>query len=272
MGERAAAGICQKLYWRTSFLLNLTGSGIVRRPNVRTSSLLVSIAVHGAAVATVVGFGAYALQSQNRPLAHLEIRHQQASSLAPQRTLPDPDVVPEQLVEHVVVNDVRVDEQTDEQTDESADEQAIASATVDDRMLSPSEVLQGVTLERVKVPSPVPVVPAKSHEPQPAPAVVPKLSEPQVFMQAQRSDNVEPVYPARERRQMREGLVVVRIVVSTDGSVEHASLLTPSRYKGFNQSALAAARKWTFAPATRGGVAVKSETDIEVEFRLTDDR
>jgi TonB family protein len=61
-------------------------------------------------------------------------------------------------------------------------------------------------------------------------------------------------------------------VVSTDGSVEHASLLTPSRYKGFNQSALAAARKWTFAPATRGGVAVKSETDIEVEFRLTDDR
>lgn len=218
----------------------------------------------------MVGFGAYALQSQNRPLAHLEIRHRQASSLAPQRTLPDPDVVAEQLVEHVVVNDVRVDEQTDEQTDESADEQAIASATVDDRMLSPSEVLQGVTLERVKVPSPV--VPAKSHEPQPAPAVVPKLSEPQVFMQAQRSDNVEPVYPARERRQMREGLVVVRIVVSTDGSVEHASLLMPSRHEGFNQSALAAARKWTFAPATRGGVAVKSETDIEVEFRLTDDR
>lgn len=217
----------------------------------------------------MVGFGAYALQSQNRPLAHLEIRQQQANAPAPQRTLPDLDVVPEQLVEDVVLSDVQVDEQPTEQPTEQP---AAGSAIVDDRVLSPSEVLQGVTLERVKNPSPVPVVPAKLDEPQPAPTVVPKQSEPQAFLQAKRSDNVEPIYPARERRQMREGKVVVRVVVSTDGSVEQALLVKPSRYKGFNKSALDAARQWMFAPATRGGVAVKSETDIEIEFRLTDDR
>ena len=228
-----------------------------------------SIAVHGAAIATVVGLGAYTLQNQPPPLAHLEIQHQQASAPSPQRRLPDPDVVPEQLVEDVVVTEVQVEEQPDEQPQE---ERAADAAIVDDRVMSPAEVLQSLTLERVKQPAPAPVVPAQPDEVEPAPTVDPKQSEPQVFLQAQRSDNVTPVYPKRERRQMREGMVVVHVVVGTDGSVESVSLVKRSRHEGFNRSALEAARQWTFAPATRGGVAVLSELDIEVEFRLTDDR
>ena len=53
----------------------------------------------------MVGLGAYTLQNQPRPLAHLEIQHQQASAPSPQRRLPDPDVVPEQLVEDVGVTE-----------------------------------------------------------------------------------------------------------------------------------------------------------------------
>jgi len=253
----------------TNFLLmNRAASGIVRRPSVRTSSLLVSIVVHGAAIATVVGIGTYAVQQQNRPLAHLEIRQQEASAPAPQRPLPDPDVVPEEVVEDVVVSDVRVD-----QPEPVEEVTPTESAKVDDRVLSPSEVLQGVTLEKViKKPKPVPPEAVATPVAVAVEAAVPKPSEPQVFMQAQRSDNVEPVYPIRERNQMREGIVVVRVIVAKDGSVEEAKLIKPSRFRGFNKSALAAARQWTFAPAKRGGVAVKSETDIEVEFRLTDDR
>lgn len=253
----------------TKFLLmNRAASGIVRRPSVRTSSLLVSIVVHGAAIATVVGIGTYAVQRQSRPLAHLEIRQQEASAPAPQRPLPDPDVKPEDVVDEVVVSDVRVD-----QPEPIEEVTPTDSAKVDDRVLSPSEVLQGLTLEKIiKKPTPVPPEPVTKPAAVAVEAAVPKPSEPQVFMQAQRSDNIEPAYPLRERRQMREGVVVVRVVVAADGSVEHAELIKPSRYRGFNKSALAAARQWTFAPAKRGGVAVKSETDIEVEFRLTDDR
>ena len=145
----------------------------------------------------MVGFGAYALQSQSRPLAHLEIRQQQASQPAPQRTSPDSEVVPEQLVEDVVVAELPPEEPPVEPSQQPPTEPLV----VDDRVW-PSDVLQAVTLERVQRPAP------------PAPAVVPKESRPQVFLQAQRSDNVEPVYPKRERRQMREGLVVVRVVVA----------------------------------------------------------
>lgn len=252
--------------YRTSILLNRAGSGIVRRPHVRTSSLLVSVIVHGGAFAAIVGFGAYAMAKKPRPVAHLEIRQQEASVQAPKQTLPDPDVVPEQVREDVVIDDVQVDEP------EPVEPQVTQPSKVDDRVLSPSEVLQGFTLERITKPV---EQPAEPIEVEPAPAKPIKQAAPQsvaqVFMPATRSDNVEPEYPDRERRQMREGMVVVRVFVDVDGSVERAELLKPSRYRGFNKSALAAARKWTFTPATRGGVAVKSETDIEVEFRLTDE-
>ncbi|MFT4842317.1 MAG: hypothetical protein ACI90M_002791 [Candidatus Azotimanducaceae bacterium] len=53
---------------------------------------------------------------------------------------------------------------------------------------------------------------------------------------------------------------------------QRVELVKKSRFHGFNTTAVATARTWRLAPATRGGVAVVSETDIEIVFQLTKNR
>lgn len=178
--------------------------------------------------------------------------------------MPDPEVVEEQVLEDAVVVEVEVEEPPVEQPKE----QPSAEPRVDDRVLSPSEVLERVTLERVKRPVAAPDAPPQEEDLEPQRTAVPPPSDARASVDAQRSDNIIPVYPRRELRQGREGSVVVHVVIAADGSVTRASLSKRSRFEGFNESALAAARRWTFVPATASGVAVASEQEIEIVFRL----
>lgn len=227
---------------------------------MRTSWLLVSIAVHGAAVAAAVGFGTYTSPRSQLPLAHIEIQQQQASAPAPTHVVKKPDVTTEEVVEDVAVHELELHE---EPIVEAPVEPTILDAPVEP---SPSERMSFATTERIRRKSPDPVVDSPREElPQPV-----EVSEPQVYVEAQRSDNKPPSYPRKERRLSREGSVTVSVSVDENGKVLAVSLVEESRFQGFNIAAIQAAREWVFTPATQGGDPVASEIQVEVVFQLTD--
>ncbi|SEO85531.1 energy transducer TonB [Propionispora vibrioides] len=79
-----------------------------------------------------------------------------------------------------------------------------------------------------------------------------------------------PVYPLDARRAGQEGTVVLRTLVSTDGSAVDVVVLTSSGCASLDEAAMRAVKKWRFAPARYGSTAVESYYDVRVKFRLDD--
>lgn len=77
-----------------------------------------------------------------------------------------------------------------------------------------------------------------------------------------------PAYPSAARRAGREGVVLLRILVGTDGSPASVSVRETSGYDDFDSVAAQAVKKWRFSPARRAGQAVASFHDVRVRFRL----
>ena len=78
----------------------------------------------------------------------------------------------------------------------------------------------------------------------------------------------QPSYPSEERRAEREGKVVVRVLVGTDGrvkQVERVSATTDAFYRATFDRALA---KWRFKPATRDGIPVEAWRSMSLTFVL----
>ena len=77
-----------------------------------------------------------------------------------------------------------------------------------------------------------------------------------------------PRYPAAARALGLEGVVVLSVIVRYDGRVDDARVAVSSGAAILDEAALAAVRKWLFAPATRGGRAMESVVEIPVKFAL----
>jgi TonB family protein len=87
------------------------------------------------------------------------------------------------------------------------------------------------------------------------------------FVAPQVLERAEAEYPEEARLSGATGTVVVRIVVGVDGRVTSARVVQGAGH-GFDESALEAARKLRFQPATRDGKAVAVQLDYEVHFEL----
>ncbi len=77
-----------------------------------------------------------------------------------------------------------------------------------------------------------------------------------------------PDYPVELRRQGISGLVAVVIVIDEDGKVIEAEV-SKSSDPGFEESALAAVRKWRFKPAKVEGAAVKVRVTLPMKFNFS---
>lgn len=77
---------------------------------------------------------------------------------------------------------------------------------------------------------------------------------------------VDPVYPEAARLAGIQGLVVLDVVISADGTVER--LRTVAGPDALVQSARNAVQAWKFEPYRFGSKAVEVETTIAVDFRL----
>ncbi|MGA2004129.1 MAG: TonB family protein [Terriglobales bacterium] len=77
---------------------------------------------------------------------------------------------------------------------------------------------------------------------------------------------LDPVYPEEAREAGKQGVAVLDVVISSDGTVKR--LQPVSGDKLLVKSATEAVRSWKFEPYLSSGRAVPVETTIAVEFRL----
>lgn len=81
--------------------------------------------------------------------------------------------------------------------------------------------------------------------------------------------NPEPPYPATARRRRQEGLVLLAVRVTTQGRASRIELKQSSGFPALDEAAWQAVRGWEFEPARLGALAVESEIEVPVRFKLT---
>ncbi len=82
-------------------------------------------------------------------------------------------------------------------------------------------------------------------------------------------NNPKPKYPALAQRRGWQGTTVLAVTVLKNGEVAQVQLHESCGYGILDNSAVRAVRKWTFLPATKGGISVRMEVFIPVHFLLT---
>ncbi len=81
--------------------------------------------------------------------------------------------------------------------------------------------------------------------------------------------NPAPPYPLEARKKKWEGLVVLKVDVSSSGRVDAIKIDTASGHVLLDDTAIRTVRKWHFLPAKLGAVSVSSEVLVPVRFDLT---
>jgi protein TonB len=82
--------------------------------------------------------------------------------------------------------------------------------------------------------------------------------------------DVHPTYPASMRAAGREGVVPIEAIISRDGSVSTARVLSAQVHPGFAAAALDAVRQWRFTPTLLNGEPVEVVMTVSVTFRLAE--
>lgn len=97
--------------------------------------------------------------------------------------------------------------------------------------------------------APPPPAPVAAPAPAPtSPAVVAPSST------ASYLNNPAPVYPAISRRLNEQGMVVLRVLIGTDGLPQKVEVKQSSGFDRLDQAALKTVTRWRFVPGTRNGV------------------
>ncbi len=82
------------------------------------------------------------------------------------------------------------------------------------------------------------------------------------------ADRFQPAYPPFEQREGRDGQVVVRVLVGTDGRVKAIERVSATSDAFFAATRRHALSQWRFSPATRDGTAIESWYRMSVTFVL----
>lgn len=76
-----------------------------------------------------------------------------------------------------------------------------------------------------------------------------------------------PMYPTLARRMGKEGRVILKLLIDTDGKLVEVEVVETAGY-GFTEASIDAVKKSTYAPGYRGGVKVATWALLPVSFRL----
>ena len=82
--------------------------------------------------------------------------------------------------------------------------------------------------------------------------------------------NPAPLYPHLAREKGWQGIVILGVLVNSNGKVEKIGVDQSSGYKVLDESALSAVRNWDFLPARVGHWSFSSWIKVPVRFILTD--
>jgi protein TonB len=103
---------------------------------------------------------------------------------------------------------------------------------------------------------------ATASEPPVSPVLVEARPDPRF------ARDMQPAYPAGERRAEREGMATVRVTIGTDGKILAAECVAATNEAFCRATRSQALAKWRFRPATRDGVAVETTREMTVRFQL----
>ena len=80
--------------------------------------------------------------------------------------------------------------------------------------------------------------------------------------------NPPPPYPQMARKRGFQGVVVLEVLVDTDGSAADLRVLSSSGHPILDRTAVAAVKHWIFEPGTRGNKNVKMWVRVPIRFQL----
>jgi protein TonB len=101
------------------------------------------------------------------------------------------------------------------------------------------------------------------------PPHVPLIAQPR--LDSRYIDGFQPNYPSDERLAGREGRVVVRVLIGTDGRVKQVEQVSAASSAFFEATRKRALEKWRFKPGTRDGVAIEAWQTMSVRFVLNEE-
>jgi protein TonB len=123
-------------------------------------------------------------------------------------------------------------------------------------------------VESMPVPVPVISAPAKAQATTVAKAAAADdIVEPPHFNVAY-LNNPRPAYPLAARRLGIEGVVLLRVQVSSAGAPEQVDISRSSGAQVLDEAALKAVQGWSFVPAKRGNTAVAHWVEVPIRFQL----
>lgn len=81
--------------------------------------------------------------------------------------------------------------------------------------------------------------------------------------------SVSPVYPESQRLTNVDGVVRLRLLIGTDGTVEDVTVMASSGSRPLDNAAVNACRRWKFTPAKNAaGQIVRCYWDLPIRFNL----
>lgn len=119
-----------------------------------------------------------------------------------------------------------------------------------------------------QLPANAPSAPPAESKPSPLPTAPaePAISQPR--FDADYLRNPAPSYPPLARRMGEEGKVLLRVLVSPQGTAEAVEIRTSSGSSRLDESAQKTVRTWKFIPAKKGDLAVQSWVLVPIVFKL----
>lgn len=81
-------------------------------------------------------------------------------------------------------------------------------------------------------------------------------------------NNPKPAYPPASKRMGEQGKVVVRVLISADGTAQKAEIRQSSGFDRLDQAALDTVLKWRYVPGKRGGAAETMWFNVPINFVL----
>lgn len=131
---------------------------------------------------------------------------------------------------------------------------------------SQARALSGTALPRRELPHELPTADPTPAPPADAPSVASASSqggEPAVWI-----EGPDPVYPRASVSRGEEGVVLCRLQVDVEGRVTSVEVVESSGAPRLDRAAREALARWRFRPALEGGRAVPAELLHRVVFRL----
>jgi protein TonB len=109
--------------------------------------------------------------------------------------------------------------------------------------------------------------PAPSAQ-RPAPAAETPVKTTPPISDAAYLQNPQPRYPMSARRRGEQGTVLLKVLVSREGSAASVSVAASSGSTSLDEAALEAVRRWRFVPAKRGAQPIEAWHLVPIVFKL----